>query len=180
MESEDRFPEEVIDDVEGLLWLGYLEDSFDFCGHNFVIRTLKLEDEMVAGLAAKDYEDSISKAKAWIAAQVGMALVSVDGDESFCPQAGPDKKNFARARFQYVTRNWYEPTIGYIYAKYIELVERQMIVLREMENLSPEGRISSMASPDSLIQKADFSQEAEIMNYLEDEPEGLTPFNEDS
>lgn len=180
MESNDRFPEEVVDDVDGLLWLGYLEDSFDFCGHNFVIRTLKLEDEMVAGLAAKDYEDSISQAKAWVAAQVGMALVAIDGDESFCPQAGPDKKNFARARFQYVTRNWYEPTINYIYARYVELLERQMMVLSEMENLSPEGRISFMASPDSSMQKADSQQGPEIMDYLEDGPEDLIPFNADS
>jgi hypothetical protein len=169
MESKDGFPDEVVEDVDGLLWLGHLEDSFEFCGHEFVIRTLKLEDEMVAGLAAKDYKDTISQAKAWVAAQVGMALVSVDGDESFCPQATPNKKDFARARFQYITRNWYEPTINYIYVKLMGLNDRQEDILREMENLSKEGRISFMASPDSLTQKEDSVPEAEIMNYLEEQ-----------
>jgi len=180
MESNDGFPDEVADDVDGLLWLGFLEDSFEFCGHEFVIRTLKLEDEMVAGYAAKDYKDSISQAKAWVAAQVGMALISVDGNEDFCPQAGPNKKDFARARFQYVSKNWYEPTINYIYMKYVELIERQESILREMENLSKEGRISFMASPDSSIKRADSTSEAEIMDYLEEGPEDLIPFNADS
>lgn len=180
MESTDGFPDEVTDDVDGLLWLGFLEDSFEFCGHEFVIRTLRLEDEIIAGYVTKDYKDSISQAKAWVAAQVGMALVSVDGNENFCPQIGPNKKDFARGRFQYVTKNWYEPTINYIYIKYVELVERQEAVLREMENLSKEGRISFMASPDSSTKKADSTQEAEIMDYLEDGPEDLIPFNADS
>jgi len=182
MESfeNDNFPDEVAEDVDGLLWLGFLEDSFEFCGHDFVIRTLRLEEEMVAGLAAKDFKETISQAKAWVAAQVGMALVSVDGDENFCPQAGPNKKDFARARFQYVSRNWYEPTINYIYVKYVELLDRQEAVLREMENLSKEGRISYMASPDSSNQKADSPPQGEIMDYLEDGPEDSIPFNASS
>lgn len=182
MESieNDGFPDEVVDDVDGLLWLGFLEDEFQFCGHDFVIRTLRLEDEMVAGLASKDYKDSLSQGKAWVASQVGMALVSIDGDEDFCPQAGPNKKDFARARFQYVTRNWYEPTINHIYARYVRLLERQEKVMEEMENLSVEDRISFMASPDSSTQKADSKPEAEIMDYLEDAPEDLIPFSTDS
>jgi hypothetical protein len=170
-ENVDRFPDEVVADVDGLLWLGFLEESFDFCGHDFVIRTLRLEEEMLAGLVTQDYKDSVSQAKAWVAAQVGMALVSVDDDEAFCPQSGPSKKDFARARFKYVTSKWYEPTINYIYVKYLELVERQEAVLREMENLSQEDRTTFTASPDSSTQKADSTPEAEIIQYLEDEQE---------
>lgn len=181
MESIDGFPDEVIDDVDGLLWLGFLEESIEFCGHDFVIRTLRLEDEILSGFVVKDYKDTVSQAKAWIAAQVGMALVSVDGNENFCPQAGPNKKDFARARFQYVTKNWYEPTINYLYVKYVELLERQDKVLKEMENLSKEDRISFMASPDSSTAKADLNlPESEITNYLEDGPEDLIPFSADS
>jgi hypothetical protein len=166
-EEADRFPDEVVDDVDGLMWLGFLEDTFEFCGHEFVIRTLKLEDEMLAGLVTKDYKDSVSQGKAWIAAQVGMALVSIDDDTTFCPQAGASKANYARARFQYVTKNWYEPTINYLYVKYLELVQRQEAVLTEMENLSQGDRISYMASPDSSTKKADSVPEAEIMEFLE-------------
>jgi hypothetical protein len=97
--EEDRFPDDVVEDVEGLLWLGYLEDTVEFCGHEFVIRTLRLEEEILAGLVTKEYVETLAQAKAWIAAQVGLALVSVDGDENFCPPAGPGSKDYARARF---------------------------------------------------------------------------------
>jgi hypothetical protein len=181
MESNDSFPDEVVEDVDGLLWLGFLEDYVEFCGHDFVIRTLRLEEEMLAGLAAKDYEGSLSQTKALIAAQVGMALVSVDGDEAFCPAAGPNRKDYARARFNYVIKNWYEPTINHIYLSYLDLLRRQSKVLEEMENLSQESLTTFTASPDSSIPKADsHPPEAEIMEYLEDAPEDLIPFNEGS
>lgn len=177
----DSFPDEVADDVNGLLWLGFLEDVVTFCGHEFVIRTLRLEDEMLAGLAAKEYEGTLSETKALIAAQVALALVSVDGDETFCPAAGPNKKDFARARFNYVISNWYEPTINQIYIAYLELIRRQEEVLREMENLSQGSRISFTASPDSSMQKADSTNEAEIMEFLEnEEQEDSTSSNDDS
>lgn len=166
----DHFPEEVSDDVDGLLWLGYLEDVVEFCGHEFVIRTLRVEEEMLAALVCKEYMETLGQAKAWIAAQVGMALVSIDGDTDFCPQAGPNKKNYARARFQYVSSKWFEPTINYIYSKYAELVERQVNALEEMENLSRENLDIFTASPDSLIDKAD-STSMEIMNILEEDQE---------
>jgi hypothetical protein len=167
---EDRFPDEVVDDVDGLLWLGYLEDVVEFCGHEFVIRTLRLEEEMLAALVSKEYIDTLGQAKAWIAAQVALALVSVDGDDSFCPPAGPNKKEFARARFKYVSSSWFEPTVNYIYSKYAELIERQATALEEMENLSQESRTIFTASPDSLTDKAD-SIPPEIMDLLEDEEE---------
>ena len=166
----DQFPDDVVEDVDGLLWLGYLEDNVEFCGHEFVIRTLRLEDEMLAGLVSKEYIDSLGQAKAWIAAQVALALVSVDGDEAFCPPAGPSKKESARARFKYVTSNWFEPTVNYLYSQYAELIERQAKALEEMENLSQESRITFTASPDSLIDRADSTTE-EIMDLLEEEEE---------
>jgi len=167
-EQEDVFPDAVIEDVEGLLWLGYLEDTVDFCGHEFVIRTLRLEEEILAGLITKDYVETLAQAKAWVAAQVGLALVAIDGDENFCPQAGPNKKDYARARFQYVSSNWFEPTINYLYSRYTNLIQRQLAALEEMENLSKESRITFTASPDSLTDKADFIP-PEIMDFLEEE-----------
>lgn len=164
---KDRFPDEVNDDVDGLIWLGYLEDSVEFCGHEFVLRTLRLEEEILAGLISKDYVDTIGQAKAWIAAQVALALVSVDGEDAFCPPAGPDRKAYARARFKYVSTNWFEPTVNFLYSKYAELVGRQSQALEEMENLSKESRITFMASPDSLTDRAD-SPTPEIMDLLED------------
>jgi len=165
----DEFPDEVNEDVDGLIWLGYLEDVIDYCGHEFVIRTLRSEEQLLASLVTKEYTDTLGQAKAWVAAHVGLALVSIDGDEDFCPKASFNKKDFARARFQYVTGKWFEPTINRIYNAYSDLLERQAIVLEEMENLSQESRISFTASPDSLIPKADSQTVQEIMDLLEED-----------
>jgi len=167
--TRDEFPDEVNEDVDGLIWLGYLEDVIDYCGHEFVIRTLRSEEQLLASLVTKEYTDTLGQAKAWVAAHVGLALVSIDGDEDFCPKASFNKKDFARARFQYVTGKWFEPTINRIYNAYSDLLERQAIVLEEMENLSQESRISFTASPDSLIPKADSQTVQEIMDLLEED-----------
>ena len=170
-EGLDRFPDEIVDDVDGLIWLGYLEDTIDYCGHEFVIRTIRSEEQLLAALVTKEYTETLGQAKAWVAAHVGLALVAIDGDEDFCPQAGFSKKDYARARFKYVTSKWYEPTINRIYEAYADLLARQAEVLEEMENLSQESRISFMASPDSSNLKADSSTAMEIMEMLEEEEE---------
>lgn len=167
--SDDRFPEEVIEDVDGLLWLGYLDAEVEFCGHDFVIRTLRLEEEMLASLMTKEYSNSMAETKAFITAQVALALVSVDGDEDFCPAAGPNKKDYARARFNYVASNWYEPTVAFIYTKYAELLERQSVVLKEMDFLSRSDLSSFMGSPSSLIAKEDSQTAEEILDLLDEE-----------
>ena len=174
----DRFPDAVSDDVDGLLWLGYLEDSFDYCGHDFVIRTLKMDDQLLCSLVTKEFANTLGEGKAWIAAQVALALVSVDGDEDFCPRATHDKKDYARARFNYVVSKWYEPTILRIYESYMELLTRQSAALDEMENLSQESLTTFMASADSSSPKADSQTAQEIMEMIE-EGDSI-PFSEDS
>lgn len=178
--EDDRFPDAVADDVDGLLWLGYLEDSFDYCGHDFVIRTLKMEDQLLCSLVTKEYAATIGEGKSWISAQVAMALVSVDGDENFCPPASHDKRDYARARFNYVISKWYEPTIIRIYESYVDLLTRQANALEAMENLSQKSLTTFMASPDSSKQKADSQVAQEIMEMIEEEEGDLTPFNESS
>lgn len=132
----DGFPDEIRQDVDGLIWLGYLEDSFEFMGHDFTIRTLRGDEELIAGLVSKEYMDTLGQAKAWAWAQVGLALVAVDGDTNFCPPIGPNKKQYGQARFKYVTENWYWPTCQYILNRYALLLDRQTEALEALESLS--------------------------------------------
>lgn len=130
------FPLEVQNDVDGLMWLGYLEDSFSFAGHKFTIRTLRGEEELLAGLVVKKYIGSIDQAKAWAWAKVALCLVAVDGDPYFCLQSGPDKLAYAERRFEYVTNRWYWPVGAYILTRYAELIERQEKAIEAIQNLS--------------------------------------------
>lgn len=133
MESELLFDERIKDTVDGLIWLGHLEGSFEFCGHHFLMRTLKADEELAASLVAKEYAETIGQGKAWAWANVALALVAIDGDSEFCPPIGPDKLAYAKARFQYVTSRWYWPTGQYLFKAYEQLYERQRAAIEAIQ-----------------------------------------------
>lgn len=159
-EVKDPFAEfdpRVREDVDGLIWLGHLEDEFDFCGHHFVLHTLKGDDELNAGLVAKEYTETFSQARAWAWAKISLALQAVDGDYDFCPAIGPDKRSFARARFAYCTSNWYWPLAEYIFGRYAELEARQLAALRAIESLSQGSPQNSTLFVGSSTEQGDSS-----------------------
>lgn len=145
-----EFDADTREAVEGLMYLGHLEKTVDFCGHSFVLRTLRGEEELHAALASKPFIDTMGAAKAWAWAQVALALVSVDGDSNFCPPAGPDKTAHAKARFRYLTSSWYWPTCEALHGAFTELKGRQLDAIQAMENLSSGGPAASFGSATSL------------------------------
>jgi hypothetical protein len=182
-ESLEDFPSQVREDVEGLMWLGYLEDEFDFCGHHFVIRTLRGDEELLAALVTKEYIETMGQARAWEWAIVAMALISVDWDEAFCPPVGRDPRSYARARFHYCTNKWFYPLANFLYKQYAKLLVRQKDAMEAMEDLS-QGSLSMFTpSPGSLTDRADSDpQEAEQQEDIRDflDPQDSTTSNEDS
>lgn len=159
------FPDQVREDVDGLIWLGYLEDSFDFCGHDFVIRTLRGDEELNAGLVCKEYTDQIGQDRAYVWATISLALVSVDGDENFCPPIGPDVRKHATAKFRYMTENWYWPIGEFLFGEYVELVQRQTEALEALEDLSPRSRQTSKPTPDSSNEQGDSAVTSTESNF---------------
>lgn len=132
----DRFPEEVQRDVEGLTWLGHLSEDYEFCGHHITLRTLRGDEELAAGKVAAEYAGTAAEAKAYAWAHVGLALTQVDGDDNFCPPAGPDREAFARARFRWVSSRWFWPTCEYWFSQYVDLMRRQIKAYQAMQDLS--------------------------------------------
>lgn len=131
----EDFPPEIQENVEGLMFLGELYDNFDFCGHHFVIRTLRGDEELLAALVSKEFVETVGRDRAWIWALVSMCLVSIDGDENFCPPLTGNKRDYARARFQYCTRNWFWPLAVHINQKYAELQQEQEQAMGRVEDL---------------------------------------------
>lgn len=165
----DAFPADVRADIDGLVWLGYLEDAFSFCGHDFVIRTLRGDEELMAALAIKDYVETLGQAKAHIWSIIGLSLVSVDGSEDFCPPATPNKKDYARARFNWVSTNWLWPLGLFIYNKYSDLIERQRVALEALEDFCSGSQITDLPSFGSWIGKESSEEpEEDIRDYLDD------------
>jgi hypothetical protein len=151
----DEFPEQVKLDVNGLMYLGHLEEEVRFCGHTFVIRTLRGDEDLVAGLVVKDYLDTVGQGRAWAWARVGLALVAIDYDEAFSPQIGPDKLAYARQRFKYVTENWYWPVGNLLYERLVDLERRQLEAMNALESLSQGIRTNSTPSPESSTEPGD-------------------------
>lgn len=131
------FPEEYKNQVDGLLWLGHLETSFEFCGHHFTLRTLKADEELAANVVVGEYADTKAQAKAWVWAHLALAIVAVDRDEAWCPSIGPNETTISRcrARFNYLITNWYWPTAAYVFNKYSELVAEQSAAVEAIQNL---------------------------------------------
>lgn len=147
-----EFPPETNQAVDGLIYLGHLEDEFVFCGHSFVIRTLKTKEELISGILSKEYSGVLGENRAFMAAQVAMCLVSVDNEPNFCPTIGPDPIVVGRGRFNYITQNWYTPVIEYIFGRYAALLQAQVLAIEAIENLSMRGRPTSTPSADSLTE----------------------------
>lgn len=146
----DLFSEQLRLPVRGLTFLGYIEKEVHFCGHTFSLRTLYPSEKAAVSLAVQPWRGSISEGEVWANAQVGLSLTAVDGDNDFCKQAGPDLHDFAKARLNYVTQKWYQPTLSFLYARYLELEQEALDAIKELQDFSERNRVPSPPSPDSL------------------------------
>lgn len=141
----DQTPQ-VQQDIDSLIWLGHIEDTFSFAGHTFTMRTLKGDEELATGVIIKMYNETFGQARAWAWAKIGLSLVAIDGDASFCPPIGPDQLEHANARFKFVTSRWYWPLAEVLYAHFLDLETRQLDAMRAAENLSDRGLMTSSPS----------------------------------
>jgi hypothetical protein len=154
-EGLDELSGSVRSNIDDLIWLGHLEEEFEFAGHTFVLRTLKADEELLSATLTKEYIDTLGQAKAWAWANVALALVAVDGDEDWCPEIGPSKKANARGKFNYCIQNWYWPLGEYLFYEYTQLVARQIEAIAEVRNLSTGSPQASTPSADSLTEQGD-------------------------
>jgi len=134
---DQEIKEEVSDslsrDLSTLVNFGRLTTSFDFWGHSFVIKTLKMGEELEVGNIASAYSSSIDDgARAFIAAIVAACIQTVDGDPIIEP-LGPNDKTVIGRRFHYMLDNYYWSVIEHVYEKYVELNERVTVAIEEFK-----------------------------------------------
>lgn len=155
MDSFDEFPDEISEAVDGLAWLGHLKSTVHFCGHTFTLQTLKAGEELEAALLAKEFQDTFGQVKASAWAHIAMAVVGVDNDINFCPPIGPDIRQHGRAKFNYMTTNWYWPVGEFLFGEYVALVQRQAQALEALEDLSSRSLQNSRPMGDSSKEQGD-------------------------
>lgn len=145
------FSEQTRIPVRGLAFLGHIEKEVEFCGHTFSLRTLYPSEKAAVSIIVQPWRGSISEGEVWANAQVALSLTSVDGESDFCDKAGPDLNDFAKARLNYVTQKWYQPTLSFLYARYLELEQEALRGISELQDFSERNRVPSPPLPDSLI-----------------------------
>lgn len=132
-DKEYKFPDEHVQDFNGLMYLGALTDEFDFLGHRITIRTLTTDEILGIGLLLKKYEGSIAQEKAYAAAIVAAAVTSVDG-RALPGAIGKSQDEYAplHIKFNYVRTRWFPWTVDFIFSRFLALEDRVREVFQEM------------------------------------------------
>lgn len=118
------FDERHSEAFTGLLYIGAMTDRFSWLGHDFVIRTLGPDEQLAVSTCIRSYVGTSGEQLAYMTAIAAMATVSVDGEELPSP-IGEDRKlaEWAQFRFNYVSNNWYDFTIGEVFQRYLKLAD---------------------------------------------------------
>ena len=152
-----EFPEDARETISGLVWLGFIEKTTSFMGHDFTLRTLRAGEDLQVGLLTKQYADTYGREQAVAVATVALALKEVDGDPDWCPNATNSSSSFQQ-RFRAV-QDWYLPTVFRLFDTYMELLQEQQLALERVEDLSTGSLSTFTPSSDSLNERDDLEVE---------------------
>jgi hypothetical protein len=137
-EKADEFDPKILDDVEGLMYLGYLTSDVDIFGHQFTIKTLTRGERLACALLVKDYDESFGIGDALETVYVAACILMLDGrplSASLSPEER-DPTQRIRTNFNRVQK-WYDPVIEAVYAEYGRLLVRQAQAFGELDLKSP-------------------------------------------
>lgn len=101
----------------GLLYLGYLEDSFVIWGHQFRIATPSQMEKIQAGALHAPYVNTLASDIAYQTILVATYLISVDRNELPRPVLTDPKENAVRDRFEWVAENLRPPVIDQLFSR---------------------------------------------------------------
>lgn len=113
--------------LQGLLYLGHLEDSFTYAGHQFRVRNLTAGETIEAGVLIKSALGTRVELKAWSSAVAAAGIISVDGQPLIVPlMAGAEPSLEEKYR---LILKWYEPIVQRVYDAVTALEEeaRRMV-----------------------------------------------------
>jgi hypothetical protein len=126
------FDERYVEKFKGLAFLGALTARFSWLGHEFVIRTLGINEQLAVAQVTDKYKGT-GEQLAYATAISAMSVVSVDGEELPTP-VGEDQvlAEWAHRRFAYVKDNWFQYTINEVFQQYLQLEDLVNKVIEAM------------------------------------------------
>lgn len=155
------FPEEMRQGVQDQAYLGYKETVVEFCGHVYVLETIRPYMKYTIGQVLEPYRNTISEPDVWAALHVGVSLKSINGDTSFCPPTNDNPADFVRARLFWLTgpKGYWQPTVDFLFGKYIEMEQSAATEIIELHRFAERSRGTLQPSPDSSIARGHSSGE---------------------
>lgn len=130
-EEYDFTLDDLSQEFTGLLTLGKLVKKIDLYGHTFIIRTLKVGEELEVGLIADKYRQTNEAGRAYATAVVAAALERVDGKPPVVP-IGPSEDSILQEKYEFVRSRYYWPIVRKLYESYVDLVRQQEEALEEL------------------------------------------------
>ena len=123
-EKPSVFPPQHMAPLNGLLFLGAIEDTVEYAGHTFHIRTLTEGETLRIGQLAKDYRGTASETEALRLYTVAACTMAVDDQ----PVTQPYKEGYDLIfEASKVVKGWYPPVIRKVYEAYARLEKTAML-----------------------------------------------------
>ena len=114
----DIFPEEYVEPLRGLLFLGKLENEVFYGGHSFLIKTLTEGELLRIGQLCKPYVGTMVEIESRRMYLVAAAIEAVDGQPIIKQYKEGEDTTYEKAQ---EVRKWYPAVISYLYEEYIAL-----------------------------------------------------------
>jgi hypothetical protein len=151
--SQDFLSKNSLDKFVQIVHIGYLNKVFEWSGHQFEIRTLRIDEELAVGQLVKEYKNTITEDRAVAVAIAAASIVSIN-EKPFMPRFDDDAVlQSIRDRFNYIRKNWHWPVIEIMNAQYLDLLNDVYLTIEESQNLSMADLRSSNSSSDPLIEQ---------------------------
>lgn len=140
----DEFSDDIHNDVEGLLLLGYLTTNATIFGHTFVLKTLTRGERLAVTQFVREYEDSLGIGQALETASLALAIINVDGRPLSIPLGDADRSPATTLVRNYSKiSQWYDPVLDSLYMEYQELQQRMTAAFIGLQGKLTAGRRTS-------------------------------------
>lgn len=123
-DSESGFPDEHVQPLRGLLFVGSLFKNFTYAGHDFLIETLREGDVLRIGQMLSSHQGASSR-EARKVLVVAACVKSVDGYALVTDISAIEDNLPQRMK---IVEKWYPPVVDYVYRQYVELEKTEYAV----------------------------------------------------
>lgn len=136
----EEFDPRIENDLEGLLYLGYLTKNCSIFTHQFVLKTLTRGEKLAILRYCADYDDTMGIGDALETATLALAVVTANGRPL---SVALTKEETAEDRLQRnfpIVAKWYDPVLEELYLEYQELVQRMNAAFAALQSKSQASR----------------------------------------